>query len=326
MPIFNSSEIKEILPNDVIFLEDAQTFYIRANGRDTNSGQSSSRAWKTLAHAYKYIRQNVITNGHQVTLDIDSGEYLIDELLTTVLLSSPVNLHDNYVVVPKQEQTTKEELEKSIRELYSLLHDNVTHLKQRLDEIPNDLATNETVADGDTQIIQNRVEAERKLNEAIGKNTTDIQNVTTRQSAITFDINDLGDALATLESKLNTHKEKVNIIASTSQILNNEQNRHTESIKLNTKQLERDKQLLFEIQERLGILFDAYKKLEPTVSATFTTTGTLVDNVTELKEKTAQVEQLRKWEKEHGTVTLLYAAADREHNNAVALAKLLPAL
>ena len=43
----------------------------------------------------------------------------------------------------------------------------------------------------------------------------------------------------------------------------------------------------------------------------------------ELKNKKASLAELRKLEKEHGTVTLLYGAKDEEHNQAVLLAKAL---
>lgn len=43
----------------------------------------------------------------------------------------------------------------------------------------------------------------------------------------------------------------------------------------------------------------------------------------ELGKKKALLVELRKMEKEHGTLTLLYGAKDEEHNQAVALAELL---
>ena len=43
----------------------------------------------------------------------------------------------------------------------------------------------------------------------------------------------------------------------------------------------------------------------------------------ELAKKKLLVEELRKMEKEHGTLTLLYGAKDEEHNQAVALAEVL---
>lgn len=43
----------------------------------------------------------------------------------------------------------------------------------------------------------------------------------------------------------------------------------------------------------------------------------------ELKKASAAVEQLRKVQKEHGTVTLVYSARDEKHNQAVALEKYL---
>ena len=39
----------------------------------------------------------------------------------------------------------------------------------------------------------------------------------------------------------------------------------------------------------------------------------------ELKEKTELIEEIKKIEIEHGTVTLLFSAKDAEHNNAVVL-------
>lgn len=44
---------------------------------------------------------------------------------------------------------------------------------------------------------------------------------------------------------------------------------------------------------------------------------------TELADKKEQLSQIKELEKEHITVTLLYAAKDMEHNNAVALLKIL---
>ena len=43
----------------------------------------------------------------------------------------------------------------------------------------------------------------------------------------------------------------------------------------------------------------------------------------ELREKDEQVEKIREAEKEHDTVTLLYAAKDTGHNNAIALMEFL---
>ena len=43
----------------------------------------------------------------------------------------------------------------------------------------------------------------------------------------------------------------------------------------------------------------------------------------ELAKKKPLIEELRKMEKEHGTLTLLYGAKDEEHNQAVALAEVL---
>ncbi|MCL6480445.1 MAG: DUF488 family protein [Firmicutes bacterium] len=43
----------------------------------------------------------------------------------------------------------------------------------------------------------------------------------------------------------------------------------------------------------------------------------------ELKSKQALLEHLRQLEREHGTVTLLFAARDKRRNNAVALARIL---
>ena len=43
----------------------------------------------------------------------------------------------------------------------------------------------------------------------------------------------------------------------------------------------------------------------------------------ELKNKKENLAELRKLEKEHGTVTLLFGAKDEEHNQAVLLAKAL---
>lgn len=43
----------------------------------------------------------------------------------------------------------------------------------------------------------------------------------------------------------------------------------------------------------------------------------------ELRNKKESLAELNKLEKEHGTVTLLYAAKDEEHNQAVLLAKVL---
>ena len=44
---------------------------------------------------------------------------------------------------------------------------------------------------------------------------------------------------------------------------------------------------------------------------------------TELVKKKPLVSELRKMEKEHGTLTLLFGAKDEEHNQAVALAEVL---
>jgi uncharacterized protein YeaO (DUF488 family) len=43
----------------------------------------------------------------------------------------------------------------------------------------------------------------------------------------------------------------------------------------------------------------------------------------ELADKKAMIAELKKMEKEHGTLTLLYGAKDEEHNQAVALAEFL---
>jgi uncharacterized protein YeaO (DUF488 family) len=43
----------------------------------------------------------------------------------------------------------------------------------------------------------------------------------------------------------------------------------------------------------------------------------------ELEQQSHALKQIRKLEKEHGVVTLLYAAKDQRHNNAVALKKIL---
>jgi uncharacterized protein YeaO (DUF488 family) len=43
----------------------------------------------------------------------------------------------------------------------------------------------------------------------------------------------------------------------------------------------------------------------------------------ELAKKRPLIEELRKMEKQHGTLTLLYGAKDEEHNQAVALAEVL---
>lgn len=43
----------------------------------------------------------------------------------------------------------------------------------------------------------------------------------------------------------------------------------------------------------------------------------------ELAKKKPLIEELRKMEKEHGTLTLVYGAKDEEHNQAVALAEVL---
>ncbi len=46
----------------------------------------------------------------------------------------------------------------------------------------------------------------------------------------------------------------------------------------------------------------------------------------ELKERPEQIQRIRQLEKNRGTVTLLYAAKDEEHNNAVALMRALSEL
>jgi uncharacterized protein YeaO (DUF488 family) len=43
----------------------------------------------------------------------------------------------------------------------------------------------------------------------------------------------------------------------------------------------------------------------------------------ELKKKAAWIAELKKLEKEHGTLTLLFGARDPEHNQAVVLAEAL---
>jgi uncharacterized protein YeaO (DUF488 family) len=43
----------------------------------------------------------------------------------------------------------------------------------------------------------------------------------------------------------------------------------------------------------------------------------------ELEEKSELLTQIKKIEKKHGKMTLIYAAKDEEHNNAVVLLKLL---
>jgi uncharacterized protein YeaO (DUF488 family) len=43
----------------------------------------------------------------------------------------------------------------------------------------------------------------------------------------------------------------------------------------------------------------------------------------ELAEKKAMIAELKKMEKEHGTLTLLFGAKDEEHNQAVVLAEFL---
>jgi uncharacterized protein YeaO (DUF488 family) len=43
----------------------------------------------------------------------------------------------------------------------------------------------------------------------------------------------------------------------------------------------------------------------------------------ELADKKAMIDELKKMEKEHGTLTLLYGAKDEERNQAVALAEFL---
>src|SRR5258708_27829861 len=43
----------------------------------------------------------------------------------------------------------------------------------------------------------------------------------------------------------------------------------------------------------------------------------------ELADKKAMIAELKKMEKEHGTLTLLYGAKDEEHNQAVVLAEFL---
>ena len=43
----------------------------------------------------------------------------------------------------------------------------------------------------------------------------------------------------------------------------------------------------------------------------------------ELAKKKEMISELRKMEKEHGTLTLLYGAKDEQHNQAVALAEVL---
>jgi uncharacterized protein YeaO (DUF488 family) len=43
----------------------------------------------------------------------------------------------------------------------------------------------------------------------------------------------------------------------------------------------------------------------------------------ELADKKAMIAELKKMEKEHGTLTLLYGAKDEEHNQAVVLAGIL---
>ncbi len=46
----------------------------------------------------------------------------------------------------------------------------------------------------------------------------------------------------------------------------------------------------------------------------------------ELKQKTELLEELKRIEKEHGTLTLLFGAKDEEHNQAVVLAEVLKAM
>lgn len=46
----------------------------------------------------------------------------------------------------------------------------------------------------------------------------------------------------------------------------------------------------------------------------------------ELKQKKELLEELKRIEKEHGTLTLLFGAKDEEHNQAVVLAEVLKAM
>lgn len=46
----------------------------------------------------------------------------------------------------------------------------------------------------------------------------------------------------------------------------------------------------------------------------------------ELKQKKELLEELKRVEKEHGTLTLLFGAKDEEHNQAVVLAEVLKAM
>ena len=130
MPIYNTQneQQNELIANNVISLENDITFYIHEDGRDTDSGTLPTKAWKTLSYAYQYIKNHVITNGYKVHLSIEKGTYPAEELIQTVILSSPVHLNDDYVIVPKQQQLDLEGLEKRCADQINLLRSTVVEL------------------------------------------------------------------------------------------------------------------------------------------------------------------------------------------------------
>ncbi len=143
MPIVNSLEEVLIKKNNVIYLEEDITFYVRSNGLDTNSGKNIRKAWKTLKHAYQYIKEHVVSNGYKVKLDIENGEYDINDVCTDLFILSPASLSEDKVLIDKEEYKDIKQLEKEINSLESknkLLENKIDKLANKLDEFKVELA------------------------------------------------------------------------------------------------------------------------------------------------------------------------------------------
>lgn len=190
MPITNSQNAPiKLKANNVMLLDSDITFYVRENGRDTNSGQSPAVAWKTITHAYQYIKNNIVNNNFKVFLNIDEGSYLIDELVQTCILSSPVHLLDiegeNFVVVPIEEKLDKDELEKvkegwnhsvsTLRASIEALQEAINNNFKVLSAIPRHYATHHYVTSGLKQTKEDlQAEVEKNL-KAQSQSITNLQ-------------------------------------------------------------------------------------------------------------------------------------------------------
>ena len=262
MPIFNLSETPtEIKANNVILLEDACTFYVRADGRDTNSGQSPTRAWRTLNHAYRFIKNNVVANGYKIDLDIEGGSYPLDELVKTVVLSSPAHIDDDHIIIPTREHFDKEELKKKVNEAFLTLEDKLVVLEQlfntqREEAINNFVSKQDVVREIQTKISQFRNDVTAITN----KNADDFSNLTERQDNLSDKIEDIIDTCDSLDSLVTAACNRVDVLSDNTSSYSRLQSQTTQNVQSLDQQLKEIREQVSDLQLLGSELTKKYEK------------------------------------------------------------------